>query len=161
MTDMNVRLSQRVALDFSLVKNAVSNKWGKQASNFDVVVELIQAYKDRKNLITQKKSLERKLAEKDEEIIAIMREFVNKPQAPININVGALAQATSQPQQWLPPKPVHKIDEGKQNKLKDELLEEFKKVCIVENSENGQLLPSKMSNVEFDDVVLLEVETDE
>ena len=145
MTDMSVKLSQRVALDFSLVKNAVSNKWGKQASNFDVVVELIQAYKDRKNLITQKKSLERKLAEKDEEIIAIMREFVNKPQAPININVGALAQATALPQ--APPKPA--------------ILSTNSKPMIREmNSKflEGKLKPSEIMTAEFDDVVLLEVD---
>jgi len=135
MNEINLKLNQRVALDFTMVKNYVSNKWGKRASNFDVVVELIQAFKDRKKLITEFKSLQRKLTEKDSDIMGLLRDSINRP---INIQVGALAQATTN--SWEPPKPVKHI-EGMDTQRKD-LLSEMKQKFIPENVIDGQLRPS-------------------
>jgi len=142
MSDINLRLSQRVKLDFFQIKNAVSNKWGKKASNVDTVVELIQAYKDRKQLIEDLRVSETKLRKKDDEIFQLLKESINRP---ININVGALAQ-TNTVQQWEQPKPTRKIVGAKQ--ADTELLAEFKKICIPENCVNGFPVPSK---VKWDD----------
>ncbi len=150
-TDINLRLTQRVKLDFFQVKNAVSNKWGKRASNIDVVVELIQAYKDRTQLIEDLRVSEGKLRKKDAEIQTILLDIINKPPQPINIQVGALAQATTT-QHWEAPKPTKEIMGIK--KADPELLAEFKKICIPENcGEGGFPLPSKITEIEEADEI--------
>lgn len=148
---ITLKLTQRAALDWTSVKNYVSNKTGIRATNIDVAVELIRAFKDRKQLIEDLRISESKLRKKDDEIFGLLRESINRP---INIQVGALAQAIAQPTQWIAPKPT-RIIEGKPGQKK-ELIDEIKRLCIAENSENGRILPSKIK-----EAVLLEVETDE
>ena len=150
---ITMKLTQRAALDWDLVRNYVSNRTGIRATNIDVAVELIRAFKDRKQLIEDLRVSESKLRKKDDEIFGLLRESINRP---INIQVGALAQATTQTQQWIAPKPVHKIDGPKRNKLQEDLMDEVKRLCIAENSENGRILPSKIK-----EAVLLEVDEDD
>ena len=137
-----LKLTQRAALDWTNVGNYVSNKKGVRASNVDIAVELIQAYKDRKQLIEDLRVSESKLRKKDDEIFQLLKESINRP---ININVGALAQATSLP--IAPPKPA--------------ILSTNAKPMIREmNSKflEGKLKPSEIMTAEFDDIEFLEIE---
>ncbi|MHA1277136.1 MAG: hypothetical protein ACTSQ8_08115 [Candidatus Helarchaeota archaeon] len=157
---VSVQLTDRVVLDFSFIKNELYNRWGKTPSNFDVVVELIRIYKERKVIVSKMESLkmklnnrieklENKLKEKDEQIIELLRDAINRP---ININVGALAQNQMVQNTFVPPKPVKEIKGLK--KQKKELLNEIKTKFVPENCrEDGLLLPSKIR----DDEEILEV----
>ena len=145
MSDINLRLSQRVKLDFFQIKNAVSNKWGKKASNVDTVVELIQAYKDRKQLIEDLRVSETKLRKKDDEIFLLLKESINRP---INIQVGAMAQATALP--IAPPKPAILSTNAKP------MIREMNTQFLA-----GKMKPSEIMTAEFEDVKLLEVDENE
>lgn len=144
MSEINLNLKNELALTFNYFRSQVSNDRKKKASNIDVMVALFQAMKVKRVMESKIQSLQAKITSLNTDIMGLLRDSINRP---INIQVGALAQATTQ--QWTPPKPVKEI-KGMNTQRKD-LLSEMKEKFIPENCEGGQLKPSKILEVESDD----------
>ena len=145
---INLQLSNELALTFNYFRSQVSNDRKKRASNVDVMIALFQAMKEKRSMESKMKSLQFKIDSLNGDIMVLLKESINRP---INIQVGALAQATTQ-QQFIPPSPV-KVIPGLAIERKDrhDLITEMKAKFIPENCVNGQLLPSKIIEVEEDE----------
>ena len=144
MTEISLNLKNELALTFNYFRSQVSNDRKKKATNIDVMVALFQAMKVKRVMESKIQSLQSKIATLNDDIMGLLRDSINRP---INIQVGALAQATAIP--VAPPIP----NLPPLTRQAEPMIKEMNKRFL-----EGKLKPSEIMTAEFDEPILLEVD---
>ena len=141
MSEINLKLKSELALTFNYFRSQVSNDRKKPATNIDVMIALFQAMKVKRVMESKIASLNANIAKLNTDIMELLRDSINRP---INIQVGALAQATAQIP-VAPPKPAPQLSD-----TADPYIKELDAKFRAENYVNGQLKPSLMMAQEWE-----------